>query len=160
MTIFRNGDDLIMSLKRALQLEEGFESVAQWEAYVNTEDEAFRRMMFRLLSDSERHADLVEQMISKVIASRTRQPTPLAPRVFDFTGMEDEEVMDQLYKTENLMLSTYVLIKEALTEGGIDNLIDPPDKQFFLKTLSDLIAEESIHASMVSSKRGKVVRIR
>ena len=160
MAIFRTGDELVMTLKKALQIEEGFESVAQWEAYVTTQDEDFRKMMFQLLSDSERHKDMVEQMISKVNASNPRLATPLSPRVFNFSGKEDQEVMDELFKTENLMLNTYVLIREALTAGDIDRLIDPSDREFFLRTLNDMIKEEGVHASLVSSKRGKMVRIR
>ncbi len=159
MAIFRTGDELVMSLKRALQIEEGFESIAQWEAYVTTQDDNFRRMMFQLLSDSERHKGLVEQMISRAHVSDPRQATPLSPRVIDFSGKEDQEVMDELFKTENLMLNTYLLIKEALTGGDIGQLIDPADEGFFSETLNNLIREEGIHASLVSSKRGKMVRI-
>ena len=160
MAIFRTGDELVMSLKKALQIEEGFESIAQWEAYVTTQDDDFRRMMFQLLSDSERHKGLVEQLISRVYVSDPRPATSVSPRVINFSGKEDQEVMDELFKTENLMLNTYLLIQEALTEGDIDRLIDPADKGFFLDTLKDLIKEEGIHASLVSSKRGKMIRIR
>jgi rubrerythrin len=160
MTIFRSGDELASMLRKALQIEEGFESVAQWEAYVSTQDDKFRTMLFQLLSDSERHKGLVEQMLSKVKVSNPKQAAPLSPKVFDFSGQEDQEVMDQLFKTENLMLNTYILIKEGLTSGELEKLIDPADKDFFLTTLSDLIREEGIHASLVSSKRGKMIRIR
>jgi hypothetical protein len=160
MTDFRSGDELAAMLRKALQIEEGFESVAQWEAYVSTKDEDFRKMMFKLLSDSERHKDLVEQMLSRVKVSGPKMTGALAPRVFDFTGQEDQEVMDQLYKTENLMLTTYTLIKESLIESNVKEFIEPIDLEFILLTLSNLIKEEKIHATLVSSKRGKMVRIR
>jgi hypothetical protein len=160
MTVFKTGDELAMALRKGLQIEEGFESVGQWEAYVNTQDDEFRKMMFQLLNDSERHKNMVEQMLSKVMVSNQKLALPLAPRVFDFSGKEDQEVMDQLFKTENLMLSTYSLIKEALTESKVENLMDPSDKEFFYSTLKELIKEEGIHRSLVSSNRGKMVRIR
>jgi hypothetical protein len=160
MTAFRTGDELAETLHKALQIEEGFESVAQWEAYVNTQNDEFRKMVFQLLSDSARHKGLVEMMLSKVKVSSPRQSIPLKPRAFDFSGQEDQEVMDQLFKTENLMLNTYVLIKDGLTGGDLSHLIDPADKELFFGALNDLIRDEGIHASLVSSKRGKMVRIR
>jgi hypothetical protein len=129
-------------------------------AYVSTQSADFRKMVFQLLSDSERHKDLCGQMLAKVKVTDPRHSAPLPPKVYDFTGMEDQEVMDALFKTENLMLSTYELVKESLTESDTSVLMDPSDLEFFQSTLDALIREEGIHASLVSSKRGKMVRIR
>lgn len=98
MTGFKTGDELAAMLKKVLQIEEGFESVAQWEAFVTTQNDEFRKMLFQLPSDSERHKGLVEEMLSKVKVSNSRVLTPIPPHVFDFSGKEDEEVMDQLSK--------------------------------------------------------------
>ena len=131
MTDFKSGDELAAMLKRALQILEGFESVAQWEAYVSTQDEDFRKLMFKLLSDSERHKNLVEQMLSKIKVSSPKQIMSLAPRLFDFTGKEDQEVMDELFKTENLMLNTYALIKESIVASNVKDFIEPADLSFY-----------------------------
>jgi hypothetical protein len=160
MTVFRTGDEFAETLQKALQIEEGFESVAQWEAYVSTQNDDFRKMIFQLLSDSARHKNLVEAMLSKVKVSNPKQSIPLKPRVYDFTGREDQEVMDQLLKIENLMLNTYLLVNEALIHGDLDSLIEPADKELFLGSLSVLIKDENTHASLVSSKKGKMIRIR
>lgn len=59
-----------------------------------------------------------------------------------------------------LMLNTYILIKDAVAGDSIGSFLDPADKEFYISTLADLIREETIHASLVSSNRGKMVRIR
>ncbi len=158
--MIRTGDELAELLKRALQIEDGYESVGQWEAYVKTKDHGFRRMIFEMLAESAKHKGMVTDLLKMVDVSTERQITPLAPTRFDFTGKEHLEVMDELYQTEMLMLDTYTLIRESLNGTDMETLLLPGQKESFLKMLTELISDEGRHASMVSTHRGKVERIR
>ena len=158
--LLQTGDELAELLKRALQIEDGFESVAQWEAYVVTKDHEFRRMIFQMLAESAKHKGMVGDLLKMVNVSDERQIAPLAPARFDFSGKEHLEIMDELYQTEVLMLDTYTLIKESLTGSNIDNILLKGRKEQFLKMLTELISDEGRHALMVSTHQGKMVRIR
>jgi hypothetical protein len=158
--VIRSGDELAELLKRALQIEDGFESVSQWEAYLATRDRDFRAMIFQMLAESAKHKDMVSKLLKMVSVSDIRELTPLAPARFDFTGKEHLEVMDELYQTEILMLDTYTLIKQSLNGADVDKLLVPGQKEMFMKMLAELISDEGHHASMVSTHRGKVERIR
>jgi hypothetical protein len=158
--VINSGDELAELLKRALQIEDGFESVSQWEAYLVTRDREFRRMIFEMLAESAKHKDMVSELLKMVNVSDKRELTPLAPSRFDFTGKEHLEVMDELYQTEILMLDTYSLIKESLSGASMDKILIPGKKEQFMKMLTELISDEGHHASMVSTHRGKVERIR
>ena len=158
--LLSTGDELAELLKRALQIEDGFESVGQWEAYVRTKDHEFRRMIFEMLAESAKHKGMVGDLLKMVNVSDERQIVPLAPARFDFSGKEQLEIMDELYQTEVLMLDTYSLIRESLHGTNMDDLLLHGRKEQFAKMLTELIADEGRHASMVSSHRGKVERIR
>ncbi len=147
-------------LKRALQIEDGFESVAQWEAYVITKDHEFRRMIFEMLAESAKHKVILGGLLKMVRVSDPGAIAPLAPAHFDFAGKENLEIMDDLYQTEILMFDTYTLIKESLHGADIEKLLLPGHKEHFMKMLNDLISDEGRHATMVSSHRGHVERIR
>ncbi len=158
--MIRTGDELAELLKRGLQIEDGYESVGQWEAYVKTKDHEFRQLIFEMLAESAKHKGMVMDLLRMVNVSTERQIVPLAPARFDFTGKEHLEVMDELYQTEILMLDTYSLIRGSLHGADMETLLIPGQIETFMKMLSELISDEGRHASMVSTHRGKVERIR
>ena len=154
------GDELAELLMRAQQIEEGFESVGQWEAYVRTKDPEFRRMIFHMLAESAKHKVMIGDLLKMVSLSGQLQITSLSPTRFDFSGREQLEVMDELYQTELLMQDTYSLIRESLSGADMDKLLLPGRKEAFLKMLNELRSDEEHHATMLSSHRGKMERIR
>jgi hypothetical protein len=160
MIIIKSGDELANLLRKALQIEEGLESVAQWEAYISAKNYKFRKMIFEMLSDSEKNKSMIEEIVNMVRVTGPREMRALKPHAFDFAGKEDQEVMDELYETELLMLNTFTLIREALVGVNLDELIDPKNQELFMKTLNTLIAKGEDHAAMASSHRGSVQRIR
>jgi hypothetical protein len=160
MIIIKSGDELANLLRKALQIEEGLESVAQWEAYISAKNYKFRKMIFEMLSESEKNKSMIEEMLSKVKVSGPHEIRNIKPHAFDFEGKEDQEVMDELYQTELLMLNTYTLIREALVGVNLDEIIDIKDQESFMKTLNTLITTGEDHAAMASSHRGSVQRIR
>jgi hypothetical protein len=158
--LIQTGDELAELLKRAQQIEEGFESVGQWEAYVITKDHEFRRMIFHMLAESAKHKVMIGDLLKMVSVSDQREISPLSPTRFDFSGREQLEVMDELYQTELLMQDTYSLIRESLLGADMERLLLPGRKELFLKMLNELDSDEGRHASMLSGHRGKMERIR
>ena len=158
--MIQTGDELAELLARALQIEDGFESLGQWEAYVRTKDPEFRRMIFDMLGESTKHKRMIGDLLKMVIVSYHADIVPLSPTKFDFTGKEQLEVMDELYQTEVLMRDTYSLIGESIPVVDLGKLIIPGNEESFLKMLNELVSDESRHASIVSARRGKVERIR
>lgn len=154
------GDELAELLMRAQQIEEGFESVGQWEAYVRTKDHDFRRMIFHMLAETAKHKVMISDLLKMVSVSDRLQIVPLSPTRFDFSGREQLEVMDELFQTELLMQDTYSLIRESLSGADMDKLLLPGRKEPFLKVLNELESDEGHHASMLSGHRGKMERIR
>jgi hypothetical protein len=158
--LITTGDELAELLMRAQQIEEGFESVGQWEAYVRTKDPEFRRMIFHMLAESAKHKVMIGDLLKMVSVSDRLQIASLSPTRFDFSGREQLEVMDELYQTELLMQDTYALIRESLSGADMDRLLLPGRKEAFLKMLNELRSDEEHHATMLSSHRGKMERIR
>lgn len=154
------GDELADLLLRAQQIEDGFESVGQWEAYVKTRDPEFRRMIFHMLAESAKHKTIIGELLQMVSVSEQPRIAPLSPNRFDFSGREQLEVMDDLYQTELLMQDTYSLIRESVSSSDIEKLLRPGRKEPFLRLLKELESDEGHHASLLSSQRGKVERIR
>jgi hypothetical protein len=160
MILIKSGDELANLLRKALQIEEGLESVAQWEAYISAKDYKFRKMIFEMLSESDENKAKIEELLSKVKVTGPREMRDLKPHVFNFAGKEDQEVMDELYQTELLMLNTYTLIREALVGADMNEFIETKDHESFMETLNSLIKKGEDHAAMASSHRGSVQRIR
>jgi hypothetical protein len=158
--LITTGDELAELLMRAQQIEEGFESVSQWEAYVRTKDPEFRRMIFHMLAETAKHRAVIGDLLQMVSVSEQPRIVPLSPTRFDFSGREQLEVMDELYQNELLMQDTYSLIRESLSGSDVENLLRPGQKEQFLKLLNELESDEGHHASLLSGHRGKMERIR
>jgi hypothetical protein len=147
-------------LTKALQIEEGIESVVQWEAYITAKNYGFRKVIFDMFLESEKNKTLIEEMLSKVKISGRHKIRIVKPHVYDFSGRQDQEVMDELYHVEILMLNTYTLIHESLMGVDLDKFIDPQDQGFFLTSLNNLISVGEEHTAMASIHRGSVQRIK
>ncbi|QLH75501.1 MAG: hypothetical protein HPY73_08725 [Methanomassiliicoccales archaeon] len=159
MVQFRSKAELAGILRKALEIEKGFENLAQWEAYVQAKNEGFRNMIFTMISESEHHATLVEEMLKRIGSGRTDQ-YELRKQVFDFTSREEKEIIGELARTEKLALDTYINIKQGLLLSDVSSWIPESDRRFLIETLDILIEEEMKHVEMTSKNIGKVERIR
>ncbi|MDD1767052.1 MAG: hypothetical protein LUQ27_00605 [Methanomassiliicoccales archaeon] len=160
MVEIRTGEELANFLRKALEIEAAFESVSQWEGYINVKKDEFRDVIFELISESEKHRTLVESMISKVKISPGSAALPLQPHAFNFKNKTEFEIMMDLSRYEKLAYDTYLNIKEALKHSSLDNIISAEDVPFFFSTLELLIREESEHSAHIASYVGNVERIR
>ncbi len=60
-------------MRKALQIEEGLESVAQWVANISAKNYKFRKMIFEMLSKSEKKKSLIEDLLSRVKVTGSRE---------------------------------------------------------------------------------------
>lgn len=160
MAGIRTGAELANFLRKALEIEMGFESVSQWEGYINVKKDDFRDIIFTLISESEKHRGLVEAMISKVKGPFGSKALPLQPHSFNFKNKVESEIMMDLSRYEKLAYDTYLNIREALQNSNIGSLVDEKDTPFFLSTLDVLIKEEANHTDLLTRYLGHVERIR
>lgn len=160
MAEIRTGEELANFLRKALEIEAAFESVSQWEGYINVKKDEFRDVIFELISESEKHRTLVESMISKVKISPGSAALSLQPHTFNFKNKTEFEIMMDLSRYEKLAYDTYLNIREALKHSSLDNIISAEDIPFFFSTLELLIREESEHSAHIASYVGNVERIR
>jgi len=156
----RTGEELANFLRKALEIEAAFESVSQWEGYINVKKDEFRDVIFELISESEKHRTLVESMISKVKISPGSAALSLQPHTFNFKNKTEFEIMMDLSRYEKLAYDTYLNIREALKHSSLDNIISAEDIPFFFSTLELLIREESEHSAHIASYVGNVERSR
>lgn len=144
-----------------MEVETGFESVAQWEGYVTAKQDEFREVLFRLISDSEAHRRKVESLLKQVRVTHRSSDLPLRPREIVFRGRSDLEIMAQISKMETLMHNLYSDIKKILVESDLGLMLNEgADAEAFLSTLDLLIKDEEKHIAMVSVYVHSVDRLR
>ncbi|UCE91503.1 MAG: hypothetical protein JSV90_08925 [Methanobacteriota archaeon] len=161
MTTIKNGDELRSLLRKALEVEVGFESVALWEGYVTAKQDEFREVLFSLISDSEGHRRIVESLLDQVRATGSPSHAPVKPREVTFRGNDDLEMMTQISKMEMLMYNLYSDIKKAFVASETESLLnDQSDVESFLSAIDSLIQDEAKHMEMVSQYVRNVERLR
>ncbi|UCE45489.1 MAG: hypothetical protein JSU93_00930 [Methanobacteriota archaeon] len=144
-----------------MEVEIGFESVAQWEGYVVTKRDEFREVLFSLISDSEGHKRMIESLLDRVRATEKSSYAPIKPREITFRGNNDLEMMTQISKMEILMYNLYSDIKKAFAASETELLLnDKGDAELFLSTIDSLIQDEAKHMEMVSQYVRNVERLR
>jgi hypothetical protein len=160
MVSLGTGDELVALLEKALEVEKAFESSAQWEAYVAAQTGDFQDTLFQMMAESQHHKTLVEQIISKVRTAHPINLKDVPAREFNFKGKSDQEIMQELKRTEELMANTYRRIRDAIQESDTSGFIASADRHDILEKLDFLVQQEEMHTMMVTSRMGKVERIR
>ena len=159
MLQLRNSKELASLLKKALEIERGFENMAQWEGYVQAKSDVFRNTLFTMISESEHHASMVTEMLDRLSTTVTDTPN-LRQQLFDYSLKEESEVMRELARNEKLALDTYTNIRESLKSSDTSAWLPPADREFMLEQLHELMLAESEHVRLATKNIGKVERIR
>jgi hypothetical protein len=159
MVQMRDKNELSSFLKKALEIERGFESMSQWEGYVQAKSDGFRDMLFTMISESEHHASMVTEMLERIGVTGT-DSYGLRQQVFDFSLKEESEVTREIARTEKLALDLYTNIRDSLERSDTTNWLTEENNRFIMENLSTLIADETRHLYMATKNVGKVVRIR
>jgi len=118
----RNRDELANLLMRTKEMEAAFESVADWEGYIDIRQDEFRSMLFYLISESQIRKNTVDFLISKTWVSQNPTLVLLAPRLLDFRNKHELEIMGEIGKYEKLALDLRTGILEAPKKSDIKRL--------------------------------------
>ncbi len=160
MVAITSGDELADILSKALQIEMEFESSSVWEGYIEIKTDEIRDLIFTLSSDSHKHAKMVEKLMEMVnVESGSRSP-PLQQRQFNFTNMEDGEIMKNLLKYDKLALDLYSGIRDSIDQEGSNIPISSEDYEKFRSIIDELISDEKRHVKLIKSFVGNIERIR
>ncbi len=154
---FQSGDELMMMLRRAMEIELAFEQDAQWEGYY--EKEKLREVLMELIVDSGRHAVLVQGLIDKVKVTPGKEHPPLHGKAFNFRNKNDLEMMMEIGHTEQLMKDIYSSIRESVKASPPGLLKNEDERGAFLEEIEQLVQAETHHAELVTKYVGKVERI-
>ena len=156
-----SGDELVAFLRKAKEIEDLFETTVQWEGYIDVKKDEFREILFKLISDSDKHANWVDKLISMVKTTQGAVASPIAARTFNFKNKNEMEIMMDIGKYEKLIHDLYKNINDGLDEAVLRNILkDGNQSSEFISTLRQLIAEEQGHINLVSRFVGKIERIR
>ncbi|UCE81470.1 MAG: hypothetical protein JSV94_03415 [Methanobacteriota archaeon] len=156
-----SGDELADLMHKALEIERGFELIAQWEGYVGVRKKEFREILFLLVSETNGHVRTLESMIEKIRTEQDYRGPPIQQRVFNFKGKNELEILTEISKIENIMLDIYSDIRDALKESDMTKiLIDKNEARPFLTALENLIDDETRHLTTTSKYVRKLDRLR
>jgi hypothetical protein len=57
-------NEFLSLLGKAYWLETQFENIMQWQAYMSVKNDSYRNMLFQLSHDSEKHKEIIVQLIT------------------------------------------------------------------------------------------------
>lgn len=155
----RNPEELHKLLSKALQIEAEYETLAEWEGYVSVENPKYRDLLFELISDSEKHAIWVKEMLGMVILPSDYKAPMLPPASFDFRGKSEFDTLLELERYEQLTLDLYSAIRAAILKSDLKEHVREGDLDKMIGTLENLILDETHHRDAVHSYVGMVKMI-
>ncbi|MEM4155401.1 MAG: hypothetical protein QXQ38_01590 [Archaeoglobaceae archaeon] len=128
-------------LEKAYRIEAGFESEANFKAFVEVMDEEQKKVLFQLMSDSERHKVLIEEIAKNLgieIEKRAEE--------FNFS---DKRFFNEIYKLET---SARILYEQIIQRFG--SFLGEE-----VERLKELIKDEERHAKLAEKFVDKTLRI-
>ncbi|MEM0203132.1 MAG: hypothetical protein QXO16_04020 [Archaeoglobaceae archaeon] len=128
-------------LEKAYRIEAGFENEANFKAFLEVIDEGQKKVLFQLMSDSERHKATIED-----IAKNLGIEIEKKGEEFEFS---DKRFFNEIYKLE---ISTKILYEQMILKFG-DLLGNDVEK------LKELVEDEEKHAKLVEKFVDKTLRI-
>ncbi len=160
MVKFKIGQDLLDLLGKALEVEHGFESSSTWEGYKEIDNELMRDLLFTLSSESGEHARLVEDLMGCVLSGSGVSAPPLRSKVFNFERLEDQEIMRELLRYDELALDLYTRVRDGIQGGEAERLLKEECRESFIEAIDGLIKAERNHIAMINRFVGNIQRIR
>ncbi|MCS7144104.1 MAG: hypothetical protein NZ879_03680 [Archaeoglobaceae archaeon] len=128
-------------LEKVYRIEAGFESEANFKAFLEVMDEEQKRVLFQLMSDSEKHKVMIEELAKKLGIELTK-------KVEEFS-FSDKRFFNEIYKLET---SAKVIYEQIIQKFG-DLLGEEVEK------LKELVRDEERHARLVEKFIDKTLRI-
>ncbi|MEM2120227.1 MAG: hypothetical protein QXR93_03980 [Archaeoglobaceae archaeon] len=128
-------------LEKAYRVEAGFESEANFKAFLEVMDEEQKKVLFQLMSDSEKHKTTLED-VAKNLGFQIEK------KVEEFK-FSDKRFFNEIYKLE---ISAKTLYEEMILKFG--NLLGKD-----VERLKELVKDEERHAKLVEKFVDKTLRI-
>jgi len=155
-------DEFFSLLGKAYWLETQFETIMQWQAYMNVKNESYRNALFTLSHDSEKHKGIILKFIEHfegVSSATLEDRAGLKQKEFDLKGKWDEEIIAELLKNEYLALDVYTKLYLYTDKELIKKLWNGGQPQEFFTQLEFLMKEEKKHINILTPLAGKLERI-
>ncbi len=129
--------------------EECFEGMQSWVGKILS-DEEYRGILAELAGDSKEHKESVEDLISKIEGI---EPKEKDIKRFDFEeGDSDEKILKKVLENDHSALYHYSLLRRAVSEEFLSEMMDEEDIRSYYETLDHLIEEEIKHIRTVRSE--------
>ncbi|MDI9609712.1 MAG: hypothetical protein QFX36_00095 [Archaeoglobales archaeon] len=128
-------------LEKAYRIEAGFESEANFKAFVEVMDEEQKKVLFQLMSDSERHKVLIEEIAKNL-------GIEIEKRVEEF-NFSDKRFFNEIYKLETSARILYEQIIQRFRSFLGEEV----------ERLRELIKDEERHAKLAEKFVDKTLRI-
>ncbi|MCS7130470.1 MAG: hypothetical protein NZ872_03520 [Archaeoglobaceae archaeon] len=128
-------------LEKAYRIEAGFESEANFKAFVEIMDEEQKRVLFQLMSDSEKHKLMLEDLAKNLGIELERE-------VEEFI-FSDKRFFNEIYKLE---MSAKIIYEQIIQKFG--DLIGVE-----VEKLKELVRDEEKHAKLVEKFVDRTLRI-
>jgi len=156
----RDAEGMHKLLAKALQIESEYETLAEWQGYISLNNPTYRDLLLELISDSEKHATWVKEMLAMVILPAGYRAMELPPPTFDFQGKSEFDTLMELERYEQLMLDLYSAIKAAINSSDMLGKVREGELPRMGGLLDDLISDETQHRDAIHSFVGQVKMIR
>ena len=148
--MFRSGLDLLVVLKKAREIERDFESLGEWEGYIESKDQSIREGLMKLILDSQNHFEMVSSMISAVKAPESSKSDDSASVSLSFPEESMAEALGKILENDKLAFKLYSEIDAALANSKVEDLLSEEAIPQFKKDLSLLIDAERSHVRIVT----------
>lgn len=128
-------------LEKAYRIEAGFESEANFKAFLEIMEEEQKKVLFQLMADSEKHKVMLEEIAKKL-------GIELKKEVEEFK-FSDRRFFNEIYKFET---SAKVLYEQMIQR--FDKILGEE-----VEKLRELVKDEERHARLVEKFVDKTLRI-
>lgn len=158
MTSITNKEVLASRLQKMYWMEAEMEQMVLWESRIELMGEDASAIEL-LSADSERHHIILEKWLQKAnIEIPTKVPAGLPIKIFDFEGMESQEMFKNIMKYEILARDTY--IEASKSKDAIKELFPEESVQEeFIEEMEVLAKEEEQHRRICEEKVGGFKKI-
>ncbi|MET1124566.1 MAG: hypothetical protein ABWW66_04795 [Archaeoglobaceae archaeon] len=132
-------EDSVRMIKGPLEKAYSFENEAQFKAFILSSDEEERKVLFKLMADSERHKAMLEDIAKKL-------GIELEKKVEEFT---DRRIFNELYSIEKSVKALYDELINNFGELLGENV----------EILKRIAEDEDMHVKLVEKFVDRTMRI-
>ncbi len=140
-----NEEVLVGLIKRGLEIEENNSQIVL-KLFIAEEDTKRRRILYKIIRDSEYHKSLLSGWIRTL---KGEIPPVTQIRDYKFEEMFIDQKLDALRKIESMIRDFYQCLYDDLREIKLEKLIEKEKATQLLSSIEMLIQEEEKHLQMI-----------